>query len=84
MVPKTRPADPCYHRRCDDLGNLDLTVLDQMADTAAHALATFARDPAPVDRARGEGPSPSPPGSFSAADLILMGPSLPEKEASCG
>jgi Zn-dependent M28 family amino/carboxypeptidase len=48
-----QPADPCYHRRCDDLGNLDLTVLDQMADAAAHALATFARDPAPVDRARG-------------------------------
>jgi len=48
-----QPADPCYHRRCDDLRNLDLTVLDQMADAAAHALATFASDPAPVDRARG-------------------------------
>jgi Zn-dependent M28 family amino/carboxypeptidase len=47
------PADPCYHRRCDDLDNLDLTVLDQMADAAAHAVATFARDTTPVDRARG-------------------------------
>jgi Zn-dependent M28 family amino/carboxypeptidase len=47
------PADPCYHQRCDDLGNLDLAVLDQMADAAAHAVATFARDPTPVDRARG-------------------------------
>lgn len=47
------PADPCYHRRCDDLGNLDLTVLDQMADAAAHAVATFALDTGPVDRARG-------------------------------
>ena len=48
-----QPADPCYHQRCDDLGNLDLTVLDQMADAAAHAVATFANDTTPVDRARG-------------------------------
>jgi Zn-dependent M28 family amino/carboxypeptidase len=48
-----QPADPCYHQRCDDLGNLDLTVLDQMADAAAHAVVTFAGDPTPVDRARG-------------------------------
>lgn len=48
-----QPADPCYHQRCDNLGNLDLTVLDQMADAAAHAVASFARDPGPVDRARG-------------------------------
>ncbi|HEV3495633.1 MAG TPA: M20/M25/M40 family metallo-hydrolase [Actinomycetes bacterium] len=47
------PADPCYHQRCDDLGNLDLAVLDQMADAAAHAVATFARDTTAVDRARG-------------------------------
>jgi Zn-dependent M28 family amino/carboxypeptidase len=48
----TGPADPCYHARCDDLDNLDLGVLDQMADAAATAVATFARDPGPVDRAR--------------------------------
>jgi Zn-dependent M28 family amino/carboxypeptidase len=47
------PADPCYHQRCDNLGNLDLTVLDQMADAAAHAVATFAGDTTQVDRARG-------------------------------
>ncbi|MDP9207623.1 MAG: M20/M25/M40 family metallo-hydrolase, partial [Actinomycetota bacterium] len=47
------PADPCYHDRCDDLDNLDLTVLDQMADATAHAVATFARDSSPVDRLRG-------------------------------
>ena len=45
------PADPCYHDRCDDLDNLDLEVLDQMADAAATAIATFARDTDPVDRA---------------------------------
>jgi Zn-dependent M28 family amino/carboxypeptidase len=48
----TGAADPCYHDRCDDLDNLDLGVLDQMADAAATALATFARDPDPVDQAR--------------------------------
>jgi Zn-dependent M28 family amino/carboxypeptidase len=47
----TGPADPCYHDRCDDLDNLDLGVLDQMADAAATAVAAFARDTAPVDRA---------------------------------
>src|SRR5215211_5580364 len=47
----TGPADPCYHDRCDDLGNLDLGVLDQMADAAATAVATFARDTSSVDRA---------------------------------
>jgi aminopeptidase S len=35
-------ADPCYHRACDDLGNLDPVALDQMADAAAHALMRFA------------------------------------------
>jgi Zn-dependent M28 family amino/carboxypeptidase len=48
----TGPTDPCYHDRCDDLDNLDLGVLDQMADAAATAVATFARDPGPVDQAR--------------------------------
>jgi Zn-dependent M28 family amino/carboxypeptidase len=47
------PADPCYHDRCDDLDNLDLTVLDQMADAVAHAVAIFGPDTASVDRARG-------------------------------
>jgi Zn-dependent M28 family amino/carboxypeptidase len=47
----TGPADPCYHARCDDLDNLDLGVLDQMADAAATAVAAFARDTGPVDRA---------------------------------
>jgi Zn-dependent M28 family amino/carboxypeptidase len=49
------PADPCYHRRCDDLDNLDLAVLDQLADATAHAVASFARDLSRVDRARARG-----------------------------
>src|SRR5215218_8105830 len=46
----TGPADPCDHARCDDLDNLDLGVLDQMADASATAIATFTRDTDPVDR----------------------------------
>jgi Zn-dependent M28 family amino/carboxypeptidase len=30
-----RPFDPCYHRACDTLANVDLRVLGQMADAAA-------------------------------------------------
>jgi hypothetical protein len=46
-----RPGRPGYHARCDNLDNPNLGVLDQMADAAATAVATFARDPGPVDRA---------------------------------
>ena len=47
----TGAADPCYHDRCDDLDNLDLGVLDQMADAAATAVA-LRSSPDPVDQAR--------------------------------
>jgi aminopeptidase S len=47
----TEAADPCYHQSCDQLGNLNLAVLDQMADAAAHATMTLASDVAAVDRA---------------------------------
>ncbi|WP_192499253.1 M28 family peptidase [Skermanella pratensis] len=40
-----QPYDPCYHQACDDLTNIDATVLHQMADAAAHAVLTLARDP---------------------------------------
>jgi Zn-dependent M28 family amino/carboxypeptidase len=33
--------DPCYHQACDDIDNLDVTVLEQMADAIAHAVLTF-------------------------------------------
>ena len=38
------PHDPCYHRACDDLDNLDKGVLDQFSDAAAHAAFTLARE----------------------------------------
>ena len=34
--------DPCYHRACDDLENLDPRLLDQMSDAAADATLRFA------------------------------------------
>jgi Zn-dependent M28 family amino/carboxypeptidase len=34
--------DPCYHAACDTIENVNLVVLDQMADAAAHAILTFA------------------------------------------
>jgi Zn-dependent M28 family amino/carboxypeptidase len=27
--------DPCYHLACDDLGNIDRTILSQMAEAVA-------------------------------------------------
>lgn len=40
-----QPYDPCYHQACDDLTNIDAAMLHQMADAAAHAVLTLARDP---------------------------------------
>ena len=36
------PLDPCYHEECDDMDNLNLGVLEEMADAIAHATLTFA------------------------------------------
>lgn len=33
-----RPHDPCYHRACDDLSNVNMTVLVQMARATAEAV----------------------------------------------
>lgn len=32
--------DPCYHQACDDIANVDLVVLEEMADATAHAVHT--------------------------------------------
>jgi Zn-dependent M28 family amino/carboxypeptidase len=36
------PYDPCYHLACDTIDNINIEVLEQMADAAAHATLTFA------------------------------------------
>jgi Zn-dependent M28 family amino/carboxypeptidase len=33
-----RPHDPCYHRACDDIDNVDMPVLVEMARAAAEAV----------------------------------------------
>ncbi|GIF76981.1 M20/M25/M40 family metallo-hydrolase [Asanoa siamensis] len=55
--------DPCYHQACDNLGNVNTTVLHQLADAAAHSIVTLAwaapvaRTPQParssIDRSNG-------------------------------
>ena len=39
------PADPCSHRACDTLDNIDLPTLEEMADAIASVLASLATDP---------------------------------------
>lgn len=53
------PMDPCYHKACDTLANVNGPMLDEMADAAAHALWHLANDdlyPLTSRRARPLGP----------------------------
>jgi Zn-dependent M28 family amino/carboxypeptidase len=43
------PFDPCYHQACDNIDNLDLGVLEQMADAIAHTTQTFAETTSAVN-----------------------------------
>ena len=36
------PSDPCSDAACDSIGNVNDLILDEMADAAAHAVATLA------------------------------------------
>jgi aminopeptidase S len=36
------PADPCSHRACDSIANINGVILDEMADAIAHALVSLA------------------------------------------
>lgn len=46
--------DPCYHRACDDLDNLDLHALDVNADAVAFAVLTYAYSTADVNGVPGK------------------------------
>jgi Zn-dependent M28 family amino/carboxypeptidase len=48
--------DPCYHAACDDIDNISLVALEQMADAIAHATLTFAMTSSAVPgTAKGKG-----------------------------
>jgi aminopeptidase Y len=39
-----QPYDPCYHRACDTIANIDRSVLEQMTDALTHTIAALTRD----------------------------------------
>jgi len=43
------PYDPCYHRPCDTLANVNARALDQLGDALTHAVLRFARDSSRVN-----------------------------------
>ncbi len=47
--------DACYHQACDTIANISATGLDQMSDTAAHAIITFAQSTNIVNGKKGKG-----------------------------
>jgi Zn-dependent M28 family amino/carboxypeptidase len=44
-----KPYDDCYHQACDTYTNNNGTILDQLADGAAHAAQVFAKSTLPVN-----------------------------------
>jgi Zn-dependent M28 family amino/carboxypeptidase len=52
-----KPYDGCYHQACDTYTNNNDTILDQLADGAAHAAQVFAKSTLPVN---GDRVTPSP------------------------
>ncbi|WP_298585407.1 M28 family peptidase [uncultured Kocuria sp.] len=43
------PHDPCYHRACDDITNIDLQGLEEMSDAAAAVVLRYATSADGVD-----------------------------------
>ncbi|WP_107054309.1 M28 family metallopeptidase [Streptomyces sp. NRRL S-350] len=42
--------DACYHKACDDLGNIDMAAFDVNIDVIAHAVGTYAWDLSSLQR----------------------------------
>ena len=62
--------DPCYHAACDDIDNLNLVALDEMADALAHGLLTFANTTSAAEgTGKGDG-SPAYDPSFKGHKAI--------------
>ena len=62
--------DPCYHQACDDIDNLHLTALDEMADAMAHGLLTFANTTSAVEGSGKGNGSPAYDPSFKGHKAI--------------
>lgn len=45
-----QPYDPCYHKACDDAGNVDREVLGEMTDALTHVLRQVGSRPILPDR----------------------------------
>ena len=64
--------DPCYHQACDTIANINQTILDQMADAAAFATATFGFAKVPVTQVT----STPGKGKSRAGNFDRKGPNL--------
>lgn len=56
--------DSCYHKACDNLGNIDMEAFDVNIDVIAHAVGTYAWDLSSLQRPV---PAQSPAGKAAAA-----------------
>jgi Zn-dependent M28 family amino/carboxypeptidase len=43
------PFDPCYHQACDNLGNVNRSILDKNADAVAFAVGRYALDTSDIN-----------------------------------
>ncbi|MEV7600672.1 M28 family peptidase [Kitasatospora sp. NPDC089797] len=66
--------DSCYHRACDDLGNLDMAAFDANIDVIAHAVGTYAWDLSSLRRPVAATPSDRRPAGQPAAGTGMSTP----------
>ena len=43
------PFDPCYHQACDNLGNVNRSILDKNADAVAFSVGRYALDTSDIN-----------------------------------
>ncbi|WP_425337750.1 M28 family peptidase [Streptomyces novaecaesareae] len=71
--------DSCYHKACDNLGNIDMEAFDVNIDVIAHAVGTYAWDlsslqrPVPAQRPAAPAPTVQAPTAAGASDSGIDG-----------
>ncbi|MGH3743019.1 MAG: hypothetical protein ACRDT1_17040, partial [Micromonosporaceae bacterium] len=60
------PFDPCYHRSCDNTGNINDIALDRNSDAIAHAVWTVSSDTEPEPPSGCAGHESSATGTLSS------------------